>query len=72
MEKKPPKTIPVNSFKKATDPGHAISLKVVSLEDLQFALSQLEWSAAVVVRRGEGGAGPEKGGDHRDVGGAGG
>ena len=43
----------------------------MSLEDLEFALSQLEGSAAVVVRGGEDGAGPEEQRHHGDVAGAG-
>ena len=43
----------------------------MSLQNLQFALSQLEWSAAVVVCGGEGSAGPQQESHHGDVGGAG-
>ena len=43
----------------------------MSLEDLEFALSQLEGSAAVVVGGGEGGPGPQEQRHHGDVGGAG-
>ena len=41
-----------------THPRHPVSLNVVSLQDLQFALSQLERSSPVVVGGVEGGAGP--------------
>ena len=43
----------------------------MSLEDLQFALGQLEGSPPVVVGGGEGGPGPEEERHHGDVAGAG-
>ena len=54
-----------------THPRHPIRVHVVSVEDLELALCELERSPAVVIQCGEDSTGPEQEGDHGDVGGAG-